>query len=89
MEHQMYIRVPEIGFLHAAVKRAIPKLIHLMNDSAGFIFLYVNSFCYFVYSFLEGSVVDHRDITLQAVKQRYAEDRFYNVSQIEVSTQSE
>ncbi|KAL3876589.1 hypothetical protein ACJMK2_034420 [Sinanodonta woodiana] len=34
--------------------------------------------------FLEGSVVDHRDITLQAVKQRFANEQFYKVSEIEI-----
>lgn len=44
------------------------------------------SVCLFVFSFLEGSVVDHRDVTLQAVKQRYADDDCCRVSEIEVST---
>ena len=40
------------------------------------------TFC--IFSFLEGSVVDHRDVTLQAVKQRYADEQCYKVSEIEV-----
>ena len=38
----------------------------------------------YYFSFLEGSVVDHRDVTLQAVKQRYADEQCYKVSEIEV-----
>lgn len=41
------------------------------------------SFCY-NFSFLEGSVVDHRDVKLQSVKLRYAEEKFYKVSEIQV-----
>ena len=29
-------------------------------------------------------MVDHRDVTLQAVKQRYADEQCYKVSEIEV-----
>lgn len=39
--------------------------------------------------FLEGSVVDHRDITLQAVKQRYADDDCCRVSEIEIISYKE
>lgn len=38
-----------------------------------------------VFSFMEGSVVDHRDITLQAVKQRYSDEKYHCVSDIDVS----
>ena len=31
-------------------------------------------------------MVDHRDVTLQAVKQRYADEQCYKVSEIEVCT---
>ncbi|WAQ97413.1 CCNF-like protein [Mya arenaria] len=39
--------------------------------------------------FLEGSVVDHRDVTLQAVKQRYADDDCCRVSEIEIISYKE
>ncbi|XP_067671880.1 cyclin-F-like [Haliotis asinina] len=34
--------------------------------------------------FMEGSVVDHRDITLQAVKQRYSDEKYHCVSSIDI-----
>ncbi|CAH1794347.1 unnamed protein product [Owenia fusiformis] len=40
-------------------------------------------------SFTEGSMVDHRDIILQAVKQRYSDEQFSNVSNIEILTARE
>ena len=39
---------------------------------------------FFLFSFLEGSVVDHRDVKLQSVKLRYADEKFYKVSEIQV-----
>ncbi|XP_062599123.1 cyclin-F-like isoform X1 [Saccostrea cucullata] len=39
--------------------------------------------------FLEGSVVDHRDVKLQAVKLRYAEEKFYKVSEIPIMSYEE
>nr|KAG5713603.1 hypothetical protein BaRGS_024651 [Batillaria attramentaria] len=39
--------------------------------------------------FLEGSVVDHRSVTLQAVKQRYSDDRFHRVAEIEIISYEE
>ncbi|KAL4239671.1 hypothetical protein ACF0H5_000477 [Mactra antiquata] len=39
--------------------------------------------------FLEGSVVDHRDVTLQAVKQRYADEDCCKVSEIEIISYKE
>ena len=38
----------------------------------------------FFCSFLEGSVVDHRDVKLQSVKLRYADEKLYKVSEIQV-----
>ncbi|PVD38359.1 hypothetical protein C0Q70_00973 [Pomacea canaliculata] len=39
--------------------------------------------------FLEGSVVDHRSVTLRAVKQRYSDDRFHRVAEIEIISYEE
>ncbi|XP_052068580.1 cyclin-F-like isoform X1 [Mytilus californianus] len=39
--------------------------------------------------FLEGSVVDHRDVKLQSVKLRYAEEKFYKVSEIQIMSYEE
>ncbi|XP_050393058.2 cyclin-F isoform X1 [Patella vulgata] len=39
--------------------------------------------------FLEGSVIDHREITLQAVKQKYGEEKFFQVSSIEIMNYEE
>lgn len=40
-------------------------------------------------SFLEGSVVDHRDVKLQAVKLRYGEEKFHQVSEIPIMSYEE
>ncbi|XP_013409126.1 cyclin-F [Lingula anatina] len=34
--------------------------------------------------FMEGSLVDHREVKLQAVKQRYTEEKFYKISEFEM-----
>lgn len=39
--------------------------------------------------FLEGSVVDHRDVKLQSVKLRYADEKFYKVSEIPIMSYEE
>lgn len=39
--------------------------------------------------FLGGSVIDHRSVTLQAVKQRYSDDRFHRVAEIEIISYEE
>ncbi|OWF42166.1 cyclin-F-like isoform X2 [Mizuhopecten yessoensis] len=39
--------------------------------------------------FLEGSVVDHRDVTLQAVKLRYSDKKFMEVSEMEIMSYEE
>ncbi|KAK3092007.1 hypothetical protein FSP39_024406 [Pinctada imbricata] len=39
--------------------------------------------------FLEGSVVDHRDVTLQAVKLRYSEEKLYKVSEMSIMSYEE
>ncbi|KAL5019099.1 hypothetical protein ScPMuIL_004821 [Solemya velum] len=39
--------------------------------------------------FLEGSMVDHRDITLQAVKQRYSDEKLHNVGDVEIMSYEE
>ncbi|ESO84228.1 hypothetical protein LOTGIDRAFT_108005 [Lottia gigantea] len=39
--------------------------------------------------FLEGSVIDHREITLQAVKQKYSDEKFHNVSSIDIMNYEE
>lgn len=39
--------------------------------------------------FLEGSVVDHRDVKLQAVKLRYGEEKFHKVSEIPIMSYEE
>ncbi|XP_033757266.1 cyclin-F-like isoform X2 [Pecten maximus] len=39
--------------------------------------------------FLEGSVVDHRDVTLQAVKLRYSDKNFMEVSEMEIMSYEE
>ncbi|XP_060084118.1 cyclin-F-like [Ylistrum balloti] len=39
--------------------------------------------------FLEGSVVDHRDVTLQAVKLRYSDKKFLEVSEMEIMSYEE
>lgn len=44
---------------------------------------------YVCYSFLEGSVVDHRDVKLQAVKLRYGEEKFHKVSEIPIMSYEE
>ena len=37
------------------------------------------------FSFLEGVVTDHRNVVLQAVKYRYAQEKFCGVSELKVS----
>ena len=39
--------------------------------------------------FLEGSVVDHRDVKLQSVKLRYADEKLYKVSEIQIMSYEE
>lgn len=38
---------------------------------------------------MEGSVVDHRDVKLQSVKLRYADEKFYKVSEIPIMSYEE
>ncbi|XP_064617848.1 cyclin-F-like isoform X2 [Liolophura sinensis] len=39
--------------------------------------------------FLDGAMIDHREVTLQAVKQRYSDDRFQKVGEIKMMTTEE
>ncbi|XP_045213462.1 cyclin-F-like isoform X2 [Mercenaria mercenaria] len=57
-----------------------------MQEATGFCIEDLNRCAFHMHEkcFLEGSVVDHRDVTLQAVKQRYADDDCCRVSEIEI-----
>lgn len=62
-----------------------------IQDATGFCIEDLNRCAFHMHEkcFLEGSVVDHRDITLQAVKQRYADDDCCKVSEIEIISYKE
>lgn len=85
--HQ-YKSVHEVSYLDIIFFRLfiiVPKQL-LWNLKYIKCFIYI--FLYFFCSFLEGSVVDHRSVTLRAVKQRYSDDRFHRVAEIEVCVNS-
>ncbi|KAL5018853.1 hypothetical protein ScPMuIL_004575 [Solemya velum] len=58
------------------------------RDSLGFL-LTTLADVLFTYMKNEGAVVDHRDITLEAIKQRYSEEQFHRVGETEIMNYAE